>query len=274
MRRRLVIWALFIAVSAGAQERYSCIPFSDSPTFEAGETLSYGISYKWGAIYTEVAQASLNLTETRLGGENVYYSDVSARTAPFFDVFFKIREHFMGWFQKGSLTPQKCIRDTHEGTYAAYNLYNYDWKERKIHAYVDMTSLGKVNMDIPLTDCICDVPSLVYFIRQADLSRMEIGKRYGLNFAIDDTVFHIYLTRKGTETIKVKGMGKVRCQRLNCSVVEGAVFDGEEEVKLWLSDDANQLPVSFWAPLRVGAMRGTLKGYTHLLHDFTAREKL
>ena len=274
MRLRLVIWALlFMALSAGAQERYSCIPFSDKPIFVAGETLSYGVSYKWGAVNTEVAQANLKLEETRLGKETVFHSDVSARTAPFFDVFFKIREHFEGWFQKETLIPQKCIRDTHEGTYAAYNLYNYDWDARQIHAYVDMTSRGEMNLDIPLVDCICDVPSLVYFVRKADLSQMEEGKRYGLNFAIDDTVFHIYLTRKGQEIIKVKGLGNVRCNKLYCSVVEGAVFNGKEEVKIWLSDDANQVPIAFWAPLRVGAMRGTLKGYENLLYGFTAREK-
>ena len=230
MRFLLVIWALLFAFSAGAQDRYACIPFSDKPIFEAGETLSYGVSYKWGAVNTEVAQAHLKLEETRMGKETVYHSDVSARTAPFFDVFFKIREHFEGWFQKGTLIPQKC-----------------------------MTSTGAMNLDIPLVDCICDVPSLVYFVRKADLSKMEEGKRYGLNFAIDDTVFHIYLTRKGQETLKVKGIGKVRCNKLYCSVVEGAVFNGMEEVKIWLSDDANQVPVSFWAPLRVGAMREPLR---------------
>ena len=274
MRRWIIILsALLLAVSAGAQERYSCIPFSNQSRFQAGETLTLGVSYKWGAVNTEVAHATIRLDETQLGRETVYHSDLTARTAPFFDVFFKIREHFEGWFKKGSLQPQKCIRDTHEGTYAAYNLYNYDWEARQIHAYVEMTSWGKKNMDIPLVDCICDVPSLVYFVRQTDLSKMETGKRYGLNFAIDDMVFHIYLTKVGVETIKVKGMGKVRCQKLSCSVVEGAMFEGDEDVKIWLSDDANQLPISFWAPLRVGAMRGMLKSYENLLYPFTALEK-
>lgn len=274
MRWKLVILALFFAlVARGQEERYSCIPFAQDPAFTPGEVLNFGVSYKWGAVNTEVAQAKLVLEETTLGRERVLHSDVTARTAPFFDVFFKIREHFEGWFQIGTLRPEKCIRDTHEGTYAAYNLYSYDWDAREIHAFVEMSDKGKMNLDIPLVDCICDVPSLVYFVRQADLSQMEQGKRYGLNFAIDDTVFHIYLTKMGTETVKVKGLGKVRCQRLNCSVVQGAVFEGDQEVKIWLSDDANRLPVSFWAPLRVGAMRGSLKSYENLRYEFSAREQ-
>ncbi len=272
--RPVILLALFLAVSAGAQDRYACVPFSRRTVFDAGESLSYGVSYKWGAVNTEVAQAKISLGETSLGKEKVFHSDVSARTAPFFDVFFKIREHFEGWFQKGTLIPKKCIRDTHEGTYAAYNLYEYDWEKREIHALVDMTSTGEMNLDIPLVDCVCDVPSLVYFLRQADVSRMEPDKRYGLNFAIDDMIFHIYLTRKGQEVVKVKGVGQVRCNKLYCSVVEGAVFEGDQQVKIWLSDDADQVPVAFWAPLRVGAMRGTLKGYEGLLHGFEARERI
>ena len=272
MRYRLVILALLLAFSAGAQERFTCIPFSERPVFGAGENLYLGISFKWGAVNTEVAQATISLRETRLGKETVYHSDLSAKTASFFDVFFKIREHFEGWFQKGTLRPQKCIRDTHEGTYAAYNTYNYDWEERVIHAFVDMTSTGPMNLEIPLKDCLCDVPSLAFFLRQMDLSRMEKGKRYGLNFAIDDMVYHIYLTRVGPETMKLKGIGKVRCQKLLCTVVEGALFEGNQDVQIWLSDDANQLPIAFLAPLRLGAMRGTLKGYENILYDFTALE--
>lgn len=274
MRCRLVILALFFAIAAGAQDRYSCIPFSDRKVFDAGESLTFGVSYKWGAVNSEVAYASISLSESEQGRESVLYSDVVARTAPFFDVFFKIREHFEGWFQRETLVPLKAIRDTHEGTYAAYNIYNYDWEERLIHAFVDMSSTGPMNIDIPLVDCLCDVPSLMYVLRQIDVSKMEMGKRYGLNFAIDDTIFHIYLTRMGQETVKGgKGIGKVRCNRLHCSVVEGAVFEGDQEVKIWLSDDADQVPVAFWAPLRVGAMRGTLKSHKGLLHGFTAREK-
>lgn len=273
MRCRLVILALFIAIAAGAQDRYSCIPFTERSVLDAGQTITFGISYKWGAVTTEVAHATISLTETQLGRESVFYSDVTARTAPFFDVFFKIREHFEGWFRKDTYAPLKCIRDTHEGAYAAYNVFNYDWDERQIHAFVEMSSSGRRNLDIPLVDCVSDVPSLVHYLRLVDVSRMELNKRYGLNFAIDDTVFHIYLTRVGQETIKAKGIGKVRCNRLQCSVVEGAVFEGDQEVKIWLSDDADQVPVAFWAPLRVGAMRGTLKGYEGLLYGFTAREK-
>lgn len=271
MRRWFFIWAVLFPLSVLAQERASCIPFTQDTVFSPGEDITYGVSYKWGAVNTEVASARLQLKDGGMeNGLPVYHSTVSARTAPFFDVFFKIREHFEGWFHRESLVPQKCLRDTHEGTYAAYNLFHYDWASRVIHARVENTSEGNKTLDIPLVDCVCDIPSLVYFLRRMDVSRMKEGEHYGLNFAIDDTIFHIHLTNCGLETVKVKGLGKVRCRFLRCSVVTGAVFAGDEDVKIWLSDDANQVPVAFWAPLRVGAMRGYLKSFDHLKYDLTA----
>ncbi len=271
MHRWFFIWAMLFSLPLLAQEKASCIPFSQDAVFIPGEDITYGVSYKWGAVNTEVAQARLQLEDGGMyDGKPVYHSTVTARTASFFDVFFKIREHFEGWFHQHTLVPQKCIRDTHEGTYASYNLFHYDWDERQIHARVESTSQGSKNIDIPLVDCVCDIPSLVYFLRRMDVSRMKEGEKYGLNFAIDDTIFHIHLTYGGLETVKVKGIGKVRCRFLRCSVVTGAVFAGDEDVKVWLSDDANQVPVAFWAPLRVGAMRGSLKSYNHLKYDLTA----
>jgi len=270
MRRLLVICAVFFTLTSWAQERYTCIPFSDRKVFDADEVLSFGISYKWGAVNTEVATARIAVENTKLGKETLFHSDVTARTAPFFDVFFKIREHFEGWFQPKTLRPEKCIRDTHEGTYAAYNRFQYDWDERIIHAYVERTSHGERNLEIPLVDCVCDVPSLVFCLRQMDVSKMDIGKPYGLHFAIDDTIFQISLINMGKETVKVKGMGQVRCNYLRCTVVKGAMFQGDEDVKIWLSDDGNQVPVAFWAPLRVGAMKGTLKAHENLLYPMTS----
>ncbi len=274
MRRWFFISAVFFSLTALAQERAACIPFSGDEVFGPEEELTYGVSYKWGAVNTEVATAQLKVEDGgQYNGVPIYHSVVSARTAPFFDVFFKIREHFEGWFEKKTLAPQKCLRDTHEGTYAAYNLFYYDWQARQIHARVESTSEGNKTLDIPLVDCVCDIPSLVYFLRRMDVSKMEEGNKYGLNFAIDDTIFHIHLKNCGLETVKVKGMGKVRCHYLRCSVVTGAVFEGNEDVKIWLSDDANQVPVAFWAPLRVGAMRGFLKNYENLSYAFTAQEE-
>lgn len=253
------ISAVALCLSSIAQTGAGCVPFLDRTVFSDGEKLTFGVSYKWGAVNTEVASAEIEVQKQIYNGEPVWYSDVKARTAPFFDVFFKIREHFMGWFSLGSLRPQKCIRDTHEGEYAAYNLFYYDWADRVIHATVKNTSEGDKELDIPLKDCVCDIPSLVYFLRQMDMARMPAGVPYDLHFAIDDTIFHINITLDGTEDVMVKGFGSVRCKRLLCSVVSGAVFAGDQDVKIWVSDDENQVPVSFWAPLRVGAMRGSLK---------------
>jgi hypothetical protein len=98
-----------------------------------------------------------------------------------------------------------------------------------------------------------------------------VGKSYPLSFAIDDAVFNVKLNFKGVETVKVRRLGKIRARHFSCSVVQGAMFEGDQELHFWLSDDENSLPVAVMVPLRIGAVWVYLKSYDHLKNPFSAR---
>lgn len=268
MRFRLAILSLFVSVAAFAQG--ACLPVGNIQPFRAGETLNYSISFKWRAVNTDVASAVVRLDSTLYRGESVYHASLSARTARFFEAFFKVRENFDGWFTIDGLEPRKFIRDTHEGNYYAYNLYTYDWSSRTIHAALDSKSHGRRSIDIPLPDCAFDLPALLYYCRCMDLSRLRQNSVYHLTFAIDDDVYVLTLSFKGRETIKLKGIGSVRCMRFSLTVVAGEMFEGDEDIVLWISDDNNRLPVYFKAPLKVGAVVGRMSSYEGLRNPFSS----
>ena len=273
--RRILITAAFTALfslSAAADGNGGCLPSSKTGQmpFGPGETLNYALSFNWHSVATDVARASTKVDTLTFNGKKAYHVRMQGRTAQFFEIFYKVREDFQSWFTCDGLKPLKFIRDTHEGNYFAYNLYHYNPREGVINAALNNKKHGRSVITLPLGKCTYDLPGLLFYCRNMDITDLSPGKGYTLSFAIDDDVYSITLTYKGRETKQIKGLGNVACMKFGCSVVEGEMFDGKEDAELWISDDDNRIPVYFFAPMRVGGVSGRLSSWSGLAHEFTS----
>lgn len=255
-----------------AQEA-ACMPLGslaeENLAFMAGERLDYTINFKWGIVRTDIASASITLEQEQLDGRDVFRGRLTARTARFYDSFFKVREDFNAWFDIEGLTPRRFTRDTREGGYIAKDDFNFVWEKEKpyIAAAFETKKKPRRNFEIPLKPCIYDVISLFYTARNMDMSRVEEGKPYPMVFAIDDDIYTIGFIFRGRETMEIKGFGNVGTLKFDVSVVEGEVFSGEGGFHLWFSDDDNRIPVYFEAGLKIGMIKGRLSSVGGLRHE-------
>ena len=260
-----------IGLSASAQGTQCLSSRSDGvEPFKAGEKIVFNISYNWHAVQTDVAKGTLTAKQTTLNGEKVWHTSMAMQTAPFFDVFFKIREKFDSWFALEGVEPRKFLRDTREGDYHAINDYVYDRRAGVIHANLQYWDKEMTSEDIPYGDCTYDVTALFYFARRMDFQNMAAGTVKKISIAIDNDVLRVNLTYRGKENKYVKGVGTIAAHKVGISLKKGDVFEGNEDAILWFSDDDNRVPIAFMAPLKVGAMNGRLASYEGLAHDFTA----
>lgn len=259
MAKKIIILGLLLAVTLGADAR--------NMPFRSGERFGFRLMFKWGGVNQEVGSARVLLDSVSYQGAPTYHIQCIARSNKFFDGFYKIREHFHSWFDAGDLRPRKFIRETLEGKYAAYNLYHYDWAEKVIHAEVNMNKPESTMMEIPLDRELYDLPSLIYYLRTLDHSSFVAGQKIPLTFAIDDAVYDVVMTYHGQQRLKIRKLGYMPTRKFSCTVVNGALFEGNKELLLWFSDDANRLPVAFMAPLRVGAVWAWLRNYEHLSEE-------
>ena len=271
VRYILSVLLVGIGLSASAQGT-KCLPSRTDGVepFKAGEKIVFNISYNWHAVQTDVAKGTLTAKQETLNGEKVWHTSMSMQTAPFFDVFFKIREQFDSWFALKGVEPRKFYRDTKEGDYHAINDYVYDRRAGVIHAKLEYWDKDKSQVDIPYGDCTYDVTALFYFARRMDFANMKTGSTQKISIAIDKDIFQVRLTYRGKENKYVRGIGTIAAHKVGISLNKGNVFEGNEDAILWFSDDDNRIPVAFMAPLKVGAMNGRLASYEGLAHDFTA----
>jgi len=270
---RFILSAILLGVGLSAfAQGTKCLPSRTDGVepFQAGEKVVFNISYNWHAVQTDVAKGTLSVGQETLNGEKVWHTSLSMQTAPFFDVFFKIREKFDSWFALKGVEPRKFLRDSREGDYHAINEYVYDRPAGVIHANLEYRDQDKITKDIPYGDCTYDVTTLFYFARRMDFANLKAGTVQKISIAIDEDVLQVNLTYRGKENKFVRGIGTIAAHKVGIAVNKGEVFDGNEDALVWFSDDDNRIPIAFMAPLKVGAMNGRLASYEGLAHDFTA----
>lgn len=279
LRKAILVLLCLAAVSAPqyAQENSvsaSCIPVrtvSDSDlAFAHGEQATFILHYEWGMLDSDVGSATVRLDSLTYNGEKAYRCTMHGRTTRIYDLFFKVREDFQAWFTRDGIKPLKFYRHSQEGDYEAKNLYVYDWNaaEPVIRADLYTSKVGASTVDIPLTPCTFDLPTLFYFARNMDFDVIEPGKKHPMTFAIDEDVFNVYFILHGRETVRVPGIGNVKTIRFGAKLLEGEVFKGEADMTIWVSDDDNRLPVLFEAPLLVGTAKGRMTSYKNLKYPF------
>lgn len=263
----LAVLALSPAPSAdalGEEGTAACLPLRDIKTvgtpFRAGEKLTYMLNFKVGPVNTDVASVTLSIAEDEIDGRKALSSRLLGQTSRFYNTFFKLKEDFQSWFTPDNFEPLRFTRSSREGRYTCTNFYRYDYGAPSPVIYADVESsrepLRHVRMDVDR--CTFDPVTLFCLARNMDMTRVGEGVPVRLRFAISDEVCDIHFVYRGKDLKEMPGVGLVNAMKFSIEVVEGDVFTDDSDLLLWISDDANRIPLCFEAPLKIGMVRGRL----------------
>ena len=84
---------------------------------------------------------------------------------------------------------------------------------------------------------------------------------------MDSQVYPFKLRFLGREVLKTK-FGKINTMIFRPMVQSGRIFKAQESVTLWITDDANKIPIKMKADLAVGSLRAELEQYKGLANPF------
>jgi len=271
---RLYLTVAVAILAAGftldAADNKKCLPVNlekSQLAFKGGEKLIFTIHYKWGVINADVAQATMRLDSTVLNGKSCYHGSLKGKTQKIYEQVFKLKEDFDCWFTCDGIKPMKFARDCREGNYWCTNLYTY--KSDHIDASINNSRKGEFTVTLPKDDCTYDIATMLFIIRNMDLSKIQAGGRYPMTYAIDHHIRNIYFRYYGVESKKISGK-MIKCHKFGFEMPKGETFDGESDLYAWLSDDQNRIPVYFVAPLKIGQVRGRLYDASGLKYPFSS----
>lgn len=264
MWRNIVLACVFILGSASmAFGQKEVFPYKD------GESLTYVVTYQWGAVNTDVGEAVTNLSYN----DGMFHAVITGKTYRFYDRIFKVREHFESKFYGDPMRPHYFYRDTQEGKYRMRNTFHFNNETYRIDARVQKYERTPKDTVLQGNEHTFDIPSLFYRVRLLDFDSVAVGVRQPVSFAIDDDVYNFHFVLLGREVKKIKGLGTFNTLKFAVKLVAGNIFTGKDDMCVWVTDDENKVPLLFESPIIVGKVQGRLVDYMNIKTPFTSKIK-
>lgn len=260
---KLIISFLFLLLSTVIPEKKqeSGRPCEIRNTsFNAGEEITMKIYYTTLGMYVGAGEAKFTTSLERFNGAPVYHCVGTGKTYSFFDNFFEVRDRYESYIDTTTMLPVKFIRNVSEGNTKIYNNVTFNH-----NAGTAISTHGLFNV----TSCIQDVISSVYYMRNIDFSKYKPGDKIPFDMFLDDEIYHLYLRYIGKEKVKTQ-YGKFRAIKLKPLLIKGHVFEGGEDMNVWISDDPNHILLRAESPVSVGSIKVDMMGYRNLRYPLTS----
>lgn len=237
--------------------------------FLPGERVTYKAGYKWGIIRVNAGEALFTTDTVLYEGKPALHFVGTGKTYPAYDSFYKVRDKFETFAAIDDLRPYRYIRDTYEGGYTVYNNNRFDYD--KGLTYVKRQGVKTINMHdtMAIHDCTYDALSMIYNARSIDFDQYKPGDNIPISIFLDEEVYDLTIHYLRKEVIK-HNKKKYRCVLISPTLVSGTIFKEGDEMKVWITDDKNRIPLLVESPLVVGHLRAEAQDWENVRHPFTS----
>lgn len=229
-------------------------------SFQAGESIGLIIYYNALGLYVNAGTANITVSSERLFNKPVYHIVGTGATNSKYDWIFKVRDRYETYIDTVTLQPYKFIRNVDEGGYKKYENITFN---QASNTAITTQGVFKVS------NCIQDVVSSVYYARNIDFNKYKPGDRIPFNMFLDNEVYNMYIRYEGKVTVKTR-YGKFRAIKFKPLLLKGTIFEGGERMTVYVSDDANKLPLRIESPLLVGSVKVDMMSYDNLRYPLTS----
>mgnify|MGYP001208685946 FL=1 len=234
----------------------------ETSSFQGGEWLKFRLSYSG---WLKAGNATLEVFDDVYNNIPVYKVVAKGWTTGPLNWVFKVEDHYESHFDKQTGMPYKFVRNTYEGGYTKNRIIDFDRVQNKAYINdVKEQSTSSFNIENDIQDLV----SAYYFLRNNyETELLKKGDIVKLNIFFDSETFPFKLKYLGQESIKTS-FGKIKCIKFRPYVMAGRVFKEEESLTLWVTADANKVPIKISATLDVGSLRADLVALKGLRHPF------
>ncbi len=228
--------------------------------FQDGESVSYNVFYSVIGLYVNAGTANFSVGAEKMINRPVYHVVGTGTSNSNYDWIFKVRDRYESFIDTATLQPLKFIRQVDEGGYKINEnvTFNKD---------VNMAITTKGVVKVPA--CVQDVLSSIYYARNIDFSKYQTDDKIPFTMFLDNEVYNLYIKYLGREVIKTR-YGTFNAIKFRPLLVKGTIFSGGEKMTVWVTDDANHIPLRIESPIVVGSIKVDMMGYKNLRYPLTS----
>ncbi len=222
------------------------------------ETLRYVITYKWGLVQKEAGEATLSLR----GSGNNYRLTLTAKTKPWADKVFKVRDTLLSSVDKNNFRPISYSKISHEGKSYGRDDIKYTWSGNKATASVTRTSRDDKkktssvsHKSFSATGSAYDMLSVFYFLRTINYSELENGKAVETSIFSGSKVERLTIRFAGREKLKMRNGTTRDAIKIKFRFTTEGRKKSSDDIEAWLSADSSHIPLQLIGKLPLGSVR-------------------
>lgn len=228
--------------------------------FKVDEEVSFTVYYAVAGIYVNAGTATFTSKLETVNNRPVFHVTGEGKTNSSYDWIYKVRDRYETFIDTATMQPLQFIRNVNEGGYKKYENITFN---KTANTAVTTKGVYKVPA------CVQDVVSAMYYARNVDFSKLIPEDKIPFSMFLDNEVFNMYIRYVGKEEIKTK-YGKFRAIKIKPLLLKGQIFEGGEKMTVWVTDDANHIPVRVESPLVVGKVKIDMMSHANLRYPLTS----
>lgn len=237
--------------------------------FNIGEKLTYTIYYNWGYLWISAGEVTF---EVREDGAQYHYV-CEGRTYDRYDSVFKVRDYFESKVDTATLLPTHFKREVEEGKYIRFDSIAFDQNEHTVREFIGRERESAKPRSFELEHCTHDLLSIIYALRNTDVSVLDPGDELPMDVFFDKELFSLNLVySEYLEKKKIRDLGNYSVSVFQPTLVTGNVFTEEAVMNIYISDDNNKIPLLIESPVSVGSVKAVLSSHEGLKYPLVANE--
>jgi len=242
----LLVFALYGSLPAQKKP----VPVTPNFSYGVGEVLEYRVHF--GMFTVGKAMTVVDKSYHQYNDRTCYKVDAYGETSDWISWVAKVDDNWGAYVDTATLVSHMAYRKLREGKYRRDEEAYFDHTKSKVEVKVKNQNTGAIeskNYNVPAN--AKDLVAGFLFLRIIDFSKVAKGDTLVISGFLEDSSYDLKIIYQGKEVIETK-LGKVPCLRLRPIVPKNSLFDGENSVLCWISDDLNKVPVKLQAKMFIG----------------------
>ena len=240
---------LLAGFTGGRQKLY---PVVRNTSFGKGEVIEYRVNF---GIFT-VGHATTKVEKKifTVNSRPCYKIEAFGRTSGLVAWLNKVDDQWGAYVDTAALVTHVSYRKIREGHFRKDELVTFDHINKKAEVKLRNRKTG-VYDDIkyfPVKENVRDIVAGFTYLRVIDYTKYKKGDTLAISGFFEDNSYLLKIIYDGKEKVSTD-LGKIICRRLIPIIPDNKLFDGENSITVWVSDDENQVPVKIQASMFIGS---------------------
>lgn len=238
------------------------LPFGQSlyaqkeTTIFPGEKLTYKIHV--GFIHAAEAIIKTSKQPEYINGKKTYKIEVLGKTTGIFNLLTPVEDYWSANLLPDNLLPIKSEFRKREIRYKKQEtVYYYHEKDQ---AKIISPQNNPTDKIFEITKYTKDLIGGYFSLREQSVNQAKTNQKFTSKILMDNQLYDLWVIVKGKEFVE-NTLGSKNCVRASMVLPKNNLFDDKDAIRIWITDDAYQIPYKIEVGLKFGHLTIDLIDY-------------